>query len=522
MSGMSEPEQPPVVIVAFLTVLLATLACSRDLPDSSMRGHVTPVGGTPAFSGQENTRHVMQVNDKEIPIQTVPVYGTPTPDPTRSVDEQAGMKMYTIQGGDTMVSIAQDHRVYVEQLMSANNIEESDLLSIGDVLVIPDAFLPMGPSNKLIPDSELIYGPSAASFEVDENVRRLGGHLAHFSETDDLGIARSGAQIVEFVAESYSVNPRILLAILEYQSGWVSSPTIKDSTETYPVGHYYKSREGLLKQLSWAADILNAGFYSWRDESLSVLEFSDGASLAIAPGLNAGTVAVQYLFSHIYGPDLWSKAVALDGLDQSYTSLFGAPFGYSFEPLLPEGLVAPQLKWPWNAHEKWYYTGGPHGGWDSGSAWAAVDFAPPTEQMGCDISSYWVLAAATGPVVRAEDGAVVQDVYGDGIEQTGWTILYMHIDTSDRVQVGQHLVPGDRVGHPSCEGGYSTATHLHFALRYNGMWIPVDDSVVPLVIDGWKFISSGREYDGWIVKGDIRIEAWDLPLERNTIPARGN
>lgn len=519
---MSEPEQPSVAIVAFLAVLLATLACSRDLPDSSMRGHVTPVGGTPAFSGQESNRHVMQVTEEGIHIDTVPVSGIPTPDPTRSVDEQAGRKTYAIQGGDTMVSIAQAHRVQVEHLMSANNIQESDLLSIGDVLVIPDTFLSMGTSNKLIPDSELVYGPSAASFEVDESVRRLGGHLANFSETDTLGIARSGAEIVGFVARSYSVNPRILLAILEHQSGWVSSPTIKDSTETYPLGYYDRSREGLLKQLSWAADMLNAGFYSWRDESLSVLEFSDGTSLAIAPGLNAGTVAVQYLFSHLYGSDLWSETVTLGGLDQTFASLFGAPFGYSYEPLVPEGLVSPELQWPWNGYERWYYTGGPHGGWDSGSAWAALDFAPPTEQTGCDISTSWVLAAAVGPVVRAEEGMVVQDLYGDGIEQTGWTIHYMHIDTSDRVQVGQHLIPGDRVGHPSCEGGYSTATHLHFARRYNGMWIPVDDPVLPLVINGWKFISSGREYDGWLEKGDIRIEAWDLPLERNTIPARGN
>jgi hypothetical protein len=31
----------------------------------------------------------------------------------------------------------------------------------------------------------------------------------------------------------------------------------------------------------------------------------------------------------------------------------------------------------------WSFTGGPHGGWDSGSAWSALDFAPPGEGAGC-------------------------------------------------------------------------------------------------------------------------------------------
>jgi hypothetical protein len=31
---------------------------------------------------------------------------------------------------------------------------------------------------------------------------------------------------------------------------------------------------------------------------------------------------------------------------------------------------------------------------------------------------------------------------------------------------------GDRIGHPSCEGGAANATHVHIARRYNGEWIP--------------------------------------------------
>jgi murein DD-endopeptidase MepM/ murein hydrolase activator NlpD len=89
-------------------------------------------------------------------------------------------------------------------------------------------------------------------------------------------------------------------------------------------------------------------------------------------------------------------------------------------------------------------------------------------------SDLWVTAVADGYIVRAGDGSVVQDLDNDGYEQTGWTVLYMHIDSNERVEAGAYVYAGDRIGHPSCEGGISNATHLHIARRYNGEWIPAD------------------------------------------------
>jgi murein DD-endopeptidase MepM/ murein hydrolase activator NlpD len=119
--------------------------------------------------------------------------------------------------------------------------------------------------------------------------------------------------------------------------------------------------------------------------------------------------------------------------------------------------------------------------------------------------------------VRSAEGAVVQDFDGDGQEQTGWTLLYMHIAASGRINNGQVVKAGDFLGHPSCEGGFSNATHLHFARRYNGVWIAADDPDAPFELDGWVVKSAGREYDGWLVKGDEWLEAWDAPGEINSI-----
>jgi hypothetical protein len=103
---------------------------------------------------------------------------------------------------------------------------------------------------------------------------------------------------------------------------------------------------------------------------------------------------------------------------------------------------------------------------------------------------------------------VIQDLDNDGYEQTGWVVLYMHVDSSERVRPGEYLYRHDRLGHPSCEGGLSNGTHLHLARRRNGEWIPADGAL-PFVLDGWVSSGNGIEYDGFLSRGAARVEAWD-------------
>jgi hypothetical protein len=118
--------------------------------------------------------------------------------------------------------------------------------------------------------------------------------------------------------------------------------------------------------------------------------------------------------------------------------------------------------------------------------------------------------------VRSEYGAVLQDLDGDGDEGTGWVLFYMHIEARDRAALGARLNAGDRVGHPSCEGGVSNGTHVHFARKYNGEWIPADGPI-PFVLDGWLSAGLGREYDGTLTHGATTIEACDCRAETNEI-----
>jgi len=304
--------------------------------------------------------------------------------------------------------------------------------------------------------------------------------------------------------------------VLEYQSGWVTNANPAESTRDYPMGHNNVYRKGLYRQLAWAANNLNMGYYLWEINALSTLTLADGNVVALDPGINAGTAGVQYLMAQLYEKAAWEKASGENGVFATYNNLFGYSFDYAFEPLLPPDLSQPEFQLPFEPWDTWSFTGGPHGGWADGSAWAGLDFAPPGDALGCVQSNAWVVAITDGLIVRSESGAVVQDLDGDGFEQTGWTILYMHMETRDRVQVGDYVYAGEHIGHPSCEGGYSNGTHLHLARRYNGVWIAADGNL-PFVMDGWVSSGDGIEYNGYMTRNGIVVEAWDQRLEINQI-----
>jgi murein DD-endopeptidase MepM/ murein hydrolase activator NlpD len=119
-------------------------------------------------------------------------------------------------------------------------------------------------------------------------------------------------------------------------------------------------------------------------------------------------------------------------------------------------------------------------------------------------------------IVRTGTGAVVQDLDGDGYEGTGWVVFYMHVESRDRVQPGTFVKAGERIGHPSCEGGFSTGTHLHLARRYNGEWISADRDL-PFVLDTWVSQGGGGEYNGFLVQEGRVIEAFAGRTPENTL-----
>ncbi|MFC2064501.1 LysM peptidoglycan-binding domain-containing protein [Chloroflexota bacterium] len=433
----------------------------------------------------------------------------PTPDSLHSIPTlNTNPETYLVQSGDYLSRIALNFRVSVEALIQSNDIQDPNNLPVGMILNIPQRnFQEVGPDFKIIPDSELVYGPMNIWFDLKGFIDQQKGYLSEYIEEID-GIILSGTEIFSTVSKNYSVNPRLLLAILEYRSGWVTESQPHEKNTVFPLGYENRYYTGLYNQLAWAADTLNRGYYLWKANGLSDIITSDSQVVPFSPVINAGTAAVQYFFAVGDDYEQWLQDISKEGLFKEINLLFGDPFDLTIDPMVPIDLKQPEMMLPFESGQIWAFTGGPHGGWDSGSAWAALDFAPPGDAQGCVESNDWVTAVADGLIVREGKGFVIQDLDGDGFEQSGWVILYMHIGTVGRVPYGSYLLAGDRIGHPSCEGGISSGTHVHIARKFNGEWIPADGKV-PFNLGGWISSGTGSVYDGYLTRNDQVVEAFN-------------
>ena len=174
------------------------------------------------------------------------------------------------------------------------------LLQPGQQLTIPNLLGEPPYPSAVLPDSIVINSPAAAGFQTADFITQAGGYLSTYREQMDTGEWLSGSEIVQRVATESSINPQVLLAFLEFRSGWVRGEPFDPSQVDYPIGFYVPDYHGLYLELSLVAKELNIGYYGWRQGTLTELVFPSSAHVRISPGLNAGSVAVQNLTSKFY------------------------------------------------------------------------------------------------------------------------------------------------------------------------------------------------------------------------------
>ena len=365
----------------------------------------------------------------------------------------------------------------------------------GMPMKIPIYFKPLwGTPYQIIPDSLFIDGPADLNFDLEGYIAAQPGWLGKYHE-GMTGGQKSVAEVLRVVADNFSVSPLLMLAILNYTTQGLTDPVQPNTT--YILGYVDQFHQGLYMQLVWLANALNNGYYAYRRGALTEFETTDGHIERPDPWQNAATAAIQSVFARLYPYSTYSQMIGPGGLAETYAHMFGDPWK-DVTPHLPGSLEQPSFILPFEPGRGWNLTGGPHTGWGKGEPYAAIDFAP-NGIVGCAGTNDWVTAVADGLITESETGYVWLDLDGDGKLQTGWTVYYLHISSFDRVAAGTRVKQGDHIGHPSCEGGEATGTHVHIARKYNGEWM-IADSVVPFNLEGWVVRSAGVPYYGSMVR----------------------
>jgi len=469
----------PIHFLKLILVIGLLSSCAPVNPEANLAGMITPIPPTPV---------------------PAPTSGRPNYAPGELVD-------YTAQSGDTLPALAKRFNTTEEEIRAANPIIPADATTMppGMPMKIPIYYLPLwGTAYQSIPDDAIVNGPSQVGFNSSAYVASTNGWLKDYRAyiADQW---RTGAEMVDYVATNYSISPRLLLALLEYQTGALTQP--EPPSGRYILGMRRSFYESPYLQLVQAANTLNNGYYSWRNGEMTELELLDKTIMRPDPWQNAGSVALQYYFSRIDSGDPYYAAIGPDGLARTYQNLFGDPWADPI-PVLPGSLEQPALRFPFQPGQPWTFTGAPHTGWGKGQPYAAVDFAPPAEHAGCvDVKpENYAVAVADGLVVRSTIDGLALDLDGDGDERTGWVIFYLHLAAATRAPVGKQVHTGDMLGYPSCEGGEVTGTHVHIARKYNGEWI-LADGPLAFNFEGWLAHNGSDAYLGTLTKGPLTIRA---------------
>ena len=146
----------------------------------------------------------------EEPVEEIepglPTLPPPTLTPEVYVASSAPI-LYYAQAADTLPVVAVRFGVSPAEISSPEQIPQTGFINPGQLLIIPRRLANTTSSQHLLPDSEVVYSPSAADFDVEAYVKEAGGYLSQYSEFLGTTGTTTGAQVIQRVATEFSVNP---------------------------------------------------------------------------------------------------------------------------------------------------------------------------------------------------------------------------------------------------------------------------------------------------------------------------
>ena len=281
----------------------------------------------------------------------------------------------------------------------------------------------------------------------------------------------------------YNINPKVLLTVLEMESGLVRGVSPSPNEIGWAAGYRQNEAWGLGPQVNWAAREL---YRSARDDPSDIAE------------RGWGSYAVARLLSQTVDRDTqsWSFERAASVFVQTYKALFGEDPRVGLTAL-PAPASGPFLRPPYALADVVASSAFDHEFPTLSENGSMVSSRGQRNQSSYDGHDGWdyvlstgnsVLAAAAGRVLVAgwsDDacaqaaGAVILD------HDNGYRTLYWHL-SSVGVKPGDKVVAGDLLG-KSGNTGCSLGAHLHFGTQYRG---------------------KSTDPSGWCPEGTIKADPW--------------
>ena len=391
------------------------------------------------------------------------------------------------------------------------------LIIVGAMLLTPrspasSAQLDAAATAPLLSDEQFVSGQPRSRDALVGFFATHPDFLRDVATSAETGSETSLIDTLAQVAEAHSVSPPVLLTLAEMEYAALSTdPPALDVPEQIAAAAW----------LNETALQLSVDFYTYYNASAPDGD-SDSSAAAQEASTNeraanaAGHALTQY-FAHAAAESPNSTLFQTDEFANIYTKYFGDPLAGKLRashPTAEELLAAsagglPELKMPWLYNDAWYFTGGPHNLNGSGNPpLSGIDFGPPGAPNCVTPTDRWVVASAAGRTVDFQPHWVKLDHDRDGNVNTGWLTVYGHVD--NRIGDGRDVAQGERLGNPSCRGGFASGVHVHFGVKFENVWQPIEN----LVISGRTVRNGSLNYHGFLSKpGRETAESCVRPTE---------
>jgi LasA protease len=300
----------------------------------------------------------------------------------------------------------------------------------------------------------------------------------------------SQAEAISHWAGYSSISPRVLIALMEQQTGAISRA--QKGVPSRPFGNLSRAN-GFAEQVRDVAHQLATKLYARAAApgAAPSATLSDSAEFAASASANN---PLHALFENRMGIDANLEQNLAD-FAQTYQRLFGSAFNMNgtAAALYAPSLAGPAngvLNFPFPAGATWY-VGGAHTDTGQGNyPLSSLDMSLGGG-WGSNQSNVWATAAAGGTFKRHSS------CFAEIVHANGWSTTHYHL-MNIQYNTGASVAKGARIANPAntqaqalCNGGHSTGPHEHWSLKSNGSYYHLNG----VYVSGWQISATGTSYD---------------------------